>query len=132
MNDNHEPEVDDVYRSNHGSVYTVKYIDEYVVLLRDHNVNPQRDGEYIHRQERRDYFNEVFEYLPDKIPVRKQSEGKEEWSQINYIGSNVERRLYEAGYETKSDILEADEGTLKDDVEGLGSTGLNNLQEFVE
>lgn len=129
-----EPQTAQVYRDGRNNdAHQILYIDEQIVLLRCSGT--RRDGEYPHRIERRTHFDKQveeghFTYQPDS-DVDLMDFDQIDWSEVPYVGEKTAANLHEAGYSTIIDIQNAEEGELTD-VDGVGSTGAENLREFAQ
>jgi len=127
-----DPAVGQVYLEDRANeLHQLIYVDAEIVVLRCESAS---EGRHHHRLERRQTFddyveNDRFEHQPDS-DLDLLDDSKQDWSEVDYIGEQTESNLYDAGYQTTADIIQADEDELRD-VDGLGDAGLSNLREYV-
>lgn len=128
-----DPQRGDVYESKFGSTYQLIYIDRQIVLLRDKQTDDR--GRHYHRQEPRERFDTqrsigYYDYQPDS-ELDLFGEHSVDWTNVDLIGEQSAEALTEAGFETKLDVVEADDDELAE-IDGIGSKALQNLREFTQ
>lgn len=122
-----EPQPGQIYRDardgDSGERYQILYIDEQIVLLRSSNENRLEPRIGFDNSLEADRFTlEGFEEITEESD-------DEDWAEVAGIGAATDDNLHDAGYDTRLDVVSADESALED-IGGIGSKNLQNLLDY--
>ena len=113
------------FKSSHGTIYTVDYLNEDIVLL--HDGRNYRLEDVVYFEEQSDAG--MFEYLPDLELT--DSEVEIPLEEIDLIGEVAAESLRSNAMTRPVDFERVTDERIIDENDGLGEAGLENIYEWV-